>query len=109
KQKVDTHVKLPTGYHMEFGGTYEKMQSVRARLMIVVPATFFLIFLLLFTTFGNLRQAALVFTGIPAVSSGGILALFFRGMHFSMSAAGARLRAGASLPCSASRCSMASC
>jgi cobalt-zinc-cadmium resistance protein CzcA len=54
--------------------------------MLVVPITFALIFLLLFTTLGSLRQAALVFTGIPFAITGGILALLFRGMHFSMSA-----------------------
>ena len=79
-------VKLPTGYHLQFGGTYEKLQSGRARLLLVVPITFAVIFLLLFTTFGSLKQAGLVFTGIPFAITGGILALFFRGMHFSMSA-----------------------
>jgi heavy metal efflux system protein len=86
KKKVDARVKLPTGYHLEYGGTYEHLQSGRARLMLVVPITFALIFLLLFTTFGSLRQAGLVFTGIPFAITGGILALLARGMHFSMSA-----------------------
>jgi cobalt-zinc-cadmium resistance protein CzcA len=86
KAKLDAQVKLPTGYHVEYGGTYEHLQSGRARLMLVVPVTFGLIFLLLFSTFGSLRQAALVFTGIPFAITGGILALFFRGMPFSMSA-----------------------
>ena len=86
KRKIDAEVQLPTGYHVEYGGTYEHLQSGRARLMLVVPVTFGLIFLLLFTTFGSLRQAALVFTGIPFAITGGILALFARGMHFSMSA-----------------------
>lgn len=86
KKAVDAQVKLPPGYFLEWGGTYEKLQSGRARLMIVVPVTFGLIFLLLFTTFGSLKQAALVFTGIPFAITGGILALFFRGMPFSMSA-----------------------
>jgi heavy metal efflux system protein len=86
KKAVDAQVKLPPGYFLEWGGTYEKLQSGRARLMIVVPVTFGLIFLLLFTTFGSLKQAALVFTGIPFAITGGILALWFRGMPFSMSA-----------------------
>jgi cobalt-zinc-cadmium resistance protein CzcA len=84
--KKTEQLRLPTGYHLQFGGTYEKLQSGRARLMLVVPITFAVIFLLLFTTFGSLRQAALVFTGIPFAITGGILALFLRGMHFSMSA-----------------------
>jgi len=86
KRKLETDVKLPTGYYTEFGGTYEHLQSGRARLMIVVPITFGMIFLLLFATFGSFRQAALVFTGIPFAITGGILALLTRGMHFSMSA-----------------------
>jgi len=86
RRKVESRVKLPTGYHLEYGGTYEHMESGRARLMLVVPVTFLVIFLLLFSTFGSLRQAALVFTGIPFALTGGILALLLRGMHFSMSA-----------------------
>ena len=86
KSRMDRDVKFPTGYHVQFGGAYEKMQSGRARLLLVVPVTFFMIFLLLFSTFGSLKQAALVFTGIPFAVTGGILALFLRGMHFSMSA-----------------------
>jgi heavy metal efflux system protein len=86
KRKIDSGVKLPVGYHVEYGGTYEHLQSGRARLMLVVPITFGVIFLLLFTTFGSLKQAAMVFTGIPFAITGGILALHFRGMHFSMSA-----------------------
>ncbi|MCL5103902.1 MAG: CusA/CzcA family heavy metal efflux RND transporter [Armatimonadetes bacterium] len=86
RRRVETQVKLPTGYHLEYGGTYEHMESGRARLMLVVPVTFLVIFLLLFSTFGSLRQAGLVFTGIPFAITGGILALLLRGMHFSMSA-----------------------
>jgi cobalt-zinc-cadmium resistance protein CzcA len=86
RKKIDATVRLPTGYHLEYGGAYEHLQSGRARLLLVVPVTFGLIFLLLFSTFGSLKQAALVFTGIPFAITGGILALFFRGMHFSMSA-----------------------
>lgn len=84
---VERQVDLPPGYHLVYGGTYEKLQSGRARLLIVVPVTFFMIFLLLFTTFGSLKQAAIVFTGIPFAITGGILALYLRGIHFSLSAA----------------------
>jgi cobalt-zinc-cadmium resistance protein CzcA len=86
KREVDAKVKLPPGYHIEYGGTYEHLQSGQKRLMIVVPITFAMIFLLLFTTFNSLKQAALVFTGIPFAITGGILALYFRGMPFSISA-----------------------
>jgi len=85
--KIDEKVKLPPGYRLEYGGTYENLQSGRARLMLIVPITFAIIFLLLFTTFGSMKQAALVFTGIPFAITGGILALMFRGIPFSMSAA----------------------
>jgi cobalt-zinc-cadmium resistance protein CzcA len=86
QKRLEAQVKLPAGYHLEYGGTFEHLQSARARLLLVVPITFGLIFLLLFSTFGSLRQAALVFTGIPFAVTGGILSLFFRGMHFSISA-----------------------
>src|SRR6266508_2653111 len=86
QRKVEEGVKLPPGYTMDWGGMYEHLESGRKRLMIVVPVTFFLIFLLLFTTFNSLKQAALVFTGIPFAITGGVLALLIRGMSFSMSA-----------------------
>ena len=83
---VQQRVPLPAGYTVNWGGMYEHLESGRRRLMIVVPITFAIIFLLLFTTFNSLRQAALVFTGIPFAITGGVLALFVRGMYFSMSA-----------------------
>jgi len=86
QRRVDAAVHLPPGYLADWSGMYEHLESGRQRLMIVVPATFLLVFLLLFTTFNSFKQAALVFTGIPFAISGGILALFARGMPFSMSA-----------------------
>lgn len=86
QRRVDQQVKIPTGYLMQWGGLWEHLESGRNRLMIVVPITFMLIFLLLFVTFGSAGQAALVFTGIPFAVTGGILALLTRGMPFSMSA-----------------------
>lgn len=86
QSKVDSQVKLPPGYIMDWSGMYEHLERGRNRLMVVVPVTFFLIFLLLFTTFNSLKQAALVFTGIPFAITGGVLALLIRDMHFSMSA-----------------------
>jgi cobalt-zinc-cadmium resistance protein CzcA len=65
---------------------FEHLESGRNRLLLIVPMTFLLIFLLLFTTFNSIRDAAIVFTGIPFAISGGILALLFREMYFSMSA-----------------------
>ena len=86
QEKVEAAVPLPAGYTLDWGGMYEHLESGRQRLMIVVPLTFAIIFLLLFTTFNSLKQAALVFTGIPFAITGGLLALFLRGMNFSMSA-----------------------
>ncbi|MEK6629360.1 MAG: CusA/CzcA family heavy metal efflux RND transporter, partial [Acidobacteriota bacterium] len=86
QQKVAARVRLPVGYSAEWGGMYEHLESGRRRLMVVVPLTFALIFLLLFTAFNSVRRAALVFSGIPFAITGGILALVIRGMNFSMSA-----------------------
>ncbi len=86
KRKVEAGVRLPPGYHIEWGGQYEHLQTGRARLMVVVPITFALVFLLLFMTYGRVVDALRVFTGIPFAISGGVLALWLRGMHFSMSA-----------------------
>ncbi len=86
RERVAATVQLPPGYLMNWSGMYEHLESGRQRLMVVVPATFMLVFLLLFTTFNSVKHAALVFTGIPFAISGGILALVARGMPFSMSA-----------------------
>ena len=86
QQRVSRDVPLPPGYVMTWGGLWENLESGRLRLMIAVPLTFALIFILLFITFGSATQAALVFTGIPFAITGGILALLVRGLHFSMSA-----------------------
>lgn len=79
-------IKLPAGYRPEFGGQFENLERATRRLTLVVPLSLALIFLLLFTTFSSLRQAALVFTGIPLATVGGVIALVLRGMPFSISA-----------------------
>jgi cobalt-zinc-cadmium resistance protein CzcA len=86
QKRVNDAVKLQPGYLMMWGGLWEHLDSGRERLMVVVPFTFLLIFLLLFVTFHSLSEAALIFTGIPFAITGGVLALFLRGMPFSMSA-----------------------
>jgi len=83
---VARDVHLPAGYIMQWGGLWEHLESGRNRLLIVVPVTFLLVFILLFATFHSVRLAALVFTGVPFAVTGGILALLLRGMPFSMSA-----------------------
>ena len=79
-------VRLPTGYRPEFGGQFENLERATKRLTLVVPISLLLIFVLLFATFNSLRQAALVFTGIPLATVGGVIALLLRGMPFSISA-----------------------
>ena len=83
---VGREVKLPPGYYLTWGGTFENLERASARLLIVVPLALFLIFVLLFTTFGSVKQALLIYTGIPFAVVGGIFALFLRGMPFSISA-----------------------
>jgi cobalt-zinc-cadmium resistance protein CzcA len=85
--RIRRQVKLPEGYTYEFGGQFKNLQEARTRLMIVVPAVLVLIFLLIFVAFGSLRQALLVYTGIPLAATGGALALWVRGMPFSITAA----------------------
>ncbi|MBL8239973.1 MAG: efflux RND transporter permease subunit [Bryobacterales bacterium] len=86
QHRVDEQVKLPPGYRLEWAGTYENLQAGKLRLAIAVPATFTLIFILLYATFGSIRQALLIFTGIPLALTGGVFALILRGMPFSISA-----------------------
>ena len=85
--RIDAGLKLPVGYYLRYAGTYEKLQSGRARLAVVVPLTFAMVFGLLYWTFGQIRLAALVFSSIPLAMTGGLLALWVRGMNFSISAA----------------------
>lgn len=80
-------VALPAGTWLEWGGQFQNLTSARGRLAIVVPACFVLILLLLYGALGNVRDAAIVFTGVPLALVGGVLALLLRGMPFSISAA----------------------
>jgi cobalt-zinc-cadmium resistance protein CzcA len=80
-------VDLPAGYWVEFGGTFEQLQSASERLAIVVPLALLLIFALLYGAFGSARDALLVFSGVPLALTGGVLSLWLRGMPFSISAA----------------------
>jgi len=86
QQKVDNKVKLKRGYTMEWQGDFENQQRAQKRLAMVVPISLILIFLLLFSMFGNFRDALLVFTNVPFAIVGGIIALHFTGTNFSISA-----------------------
>jgi cobalt-zinc-cadmium resistance protein CzcA len=80
-------VSLPPGTYLQWGGQFENLAAARQRLMVVVPICFAVIMLLLYGALGSVRDAALVFTGVPLALVGGILALALRGMPFSISAA----------------------
>lgn len=84
---IGAQVKIPAGYWLEWGGQFENLQAASKRLMIVVPACFFLIFMMLFTALGSAKQALMVFSGVPLAISGGIVTLLLRDMPFSISAA----------------------
>lgn len=83
---VETKVKLPSGYHVTYGGQFENLQSAKARLMIAVPIALILIFILLYFAFGSVKEALLVYSAIPLSAVGGILFLWIRDLPFSISA-----------------------
>jgi len=86
QKKVAEQIKLPEGYTIEFGGQFKNLQEARARLMVVVPVALALIFILVFMALGSVRQTLLVYTGIPLAVTGGVFALWGRGLPFSISA-----------------------
>ncbi len=86
QKTLNGKVKLPTGYYLTYGGTFENLKKASARLMVAVPIALFLIFVLLYFTFRSAKQATLIFTAIPMSAIGGVFALLIRGMPFSISA-----------------------
>ncbi len=86
QQRIAAQIKLPDGYSIEFGGQFKNLQEARKRLGIVVPVALALIFVLVFMALGSLRQTLLVYTGIPLAVTGGVFALWLRGLPFSISA-----------------------
>jgi len=86
QQRVAAEVELPSGYWIGYGGTFEQLISAGQRLAWVVPATLLLIFALLYWSFGSLRDAAIVFSGVPLALTGGVIALALRGIPLSISA-----------------------
>lgn len=87
RAQLGSKLELPDSYLIEFGGQFRQLEAARARLMIVVPAALLLIFMLVYSAIGSLRQAAIIYTGIPFAITGGILALWSQGMPFSITAA----------------------
>ncbi|MHA6250047.1 CusA/CzcA family heavy metal efflux RND transporter [Pontibacter sp. CAU 1760] len=84
--RIDRSVQLPTGYFVTYGGQFENLEQANQRLSVAVPAALALIFLLLYLTFKSVRFSLLIFTAIPFSAIGGVLALWVRGMPFSISA-----------------------
>ncbi|WKK19350.1 CusA/CzcA family heavy metal efflux RND transporter [Achromobacter insolitus] len=84
---IGQKVQVPAGYWTSWGGTFEQLQSAAKRLQVVVPAALLLVFALLFAMFGNVKDGLLVFTGIPFALTGGVIALWMRGIPLSITAA----------------------
>lgn len=86
QDRIARDVDLPAGYWLDYGGTFEQLQSAQARLMVVVPITLALVFGLLVMALNSVRDAGIVFTGVPLALTGGVLALWLRDMPISISA-----------------------
>ncbi len=86
QEKISTTVKIPAGYWLRYGGTFEQLMSATTRLQLVVPLALLLIYTILFALFRSARDAAIVFSGVPLALTGGVLALALRGIPFSISA-----------------------
>ncbi len=86
QQAVDKGLKLPVGYTIKYGGTFENLQQAQKRLGIAVPVSLALILLMLYFAFSSVKYGLIIFTTIPLSAIGGILSLWLRGMNFSISA-----------------------
>ena len=86
QQKLEREVKLPPGYYVTYGGSFENLQRATDRLMIVVPIALFLIFILLYFALSSFSQSAMIYMAVPLATIGGVFALWVRGMPFSISA-----------------------
>ncbi len=84
--KVDKHIKFPSGYYVTYGGAFENLNAAKQRLMIAVPVSLVMIFILLFFAFNSVKQGLLIYSAIPLSAIGGIFFLALRGMPFSISA-----------------------
>ena len=86
QHKVDQKMKLPTGYYMTYGGSFENLNNAKQRLMIAVPIALALIFVMLFLAFNSVKESLLIYTAIPLSIIGGVFLMALRGMPFSISA-----------------------
>ena len=87
KKAVNLSVEIPAGYWVEYGGTYQKLESASERLTLIVPFTLLFIIGILFFALGSIRDTLIIFSGVPLALTGGILFLFIRDIPFSISAA----------------------
>jgi len=85
-ERIDKEIQLPSGYFISYGGQFRNLEAASERLAIAVPVALILIFLLLYFTFRSVKQALLIFTAVPMAAIGGVFALWFRDMNFSISA-----------------------
>jgi cobalt-zinc-cadmium resistance protein CzcA len=86
QEKIEQQVKLPPGYWLDYGGTFEQLQSASERLTLLVPLTLLMIFALLMMTFGSAKDALLVFSGVPLALTGGVIFLWLRDIPLSITA-----------------------
>lgn len=86
QKKIEQQIKLPPGYWIHYGGTFEQLQSASKRLSLLVPLTLLAIFALLMMTFGSAKDAALVFSGVPLALTGGVISLWICGIPLSITA-----------------------
>ncbi|MBK7850553.1 MAG: CusA/CzcA family heavy metal efflux RND transporter [Bacteroidetes bacterium] len=86
QHKLDTELKLPPGYFLTYGGTFQNLKEAKARLFIAVPIALLLIFLLLFISFRSITESLIIFSAIPLAAIGGVVGIWIRGMNFSISA-----------------------
>ena len=86
EQAIESRLQLPPGYYVEYGGTFQQLESARDRLSLVVPVTLVVIFGILLMTFSSFKDAIIIFTGVPLALTGGVLALWMRDMPLSISA-----------------------
>lgn len=87
KTRIQNDLDLPPGYWLDYGGTFEHLESASKRLAIVVPLTLFIIFAILVMAFSSIKDAVIIFSGVPLALTGGVLSLYLRDMPLSISAA----------------------
>ena len=86
QEKADKKIKLPIGYYTTYGGAFENLNAAKERLLIAVPVSLLLIFILLFFAFNSVKHGLMIYSAIPLSATGGIFSLALRGMPFSISA-----------------------